>query len=288
MTQDNNLHLNVSKTKELIVDFRRRQREEHAPLSINGTTVERVSSFRFLGVHISEDLTWTHHTDFIHKSGPIESILTGCITAWYSSCTALNRKALQREVKAAQHITMWSCHPWRTSTPSGVGRKATKIIKDPSAPGPDNVRRADLQRWDPTGANLANLFNTILVCGEIPKCLKASRSTLIPKSIEGTKLTKASNWRPITIASTILRLFSAIINRQLGSACPAHSRQRGFIDSPGCVENLSIIDGLMRISKNRTRPLGVVFIDFAKVFDSVAHEHILEVLARRGVDRSLL
>ncbi|KAI3352102.1 hypothetical protein L3Q82_020924, partial [Scortum barcoo] len=65
---DNNLHLNVSKTKELIVDFRRRQREEHAPLSINGTTVERVSSFRFLGVHISEDLTWTHHTDFITKS----------------------------------------------------------------------------------------------------------------------------------------------------------------------------------------------------------------------------
>ncbi|KAI3369260.1 hypothetical protein L3Q82_007515 [Scortum barcoo] len=66
--QDNNLHLNVSKTKELIVDFRRRQREEHAPLSINGTTVERVNSFRFLGVHISEDLTWTHHTDFITKS----------------------------------------------------------------------------------------------------------------------------------------------------------------------------------------------------------------------------
>ncbi|KAI3377544.1 hypothetical protein L3Q82_008720, partial [Scortum barcoo] len=27
----------------------------------------------------------------------IESILTGCITAWYSSCTALNRKALQRD-----------------------------------------------------------------------------------------------------------------------------------------------------------------------------------------------
>ncbi|KAI3365877.1 hypothetical protein L3Q82_000862 [Scortum barcoo] len=66
--QDNNLQLNVSKTKELIVDFRRRQREEHTPISINGTTVERVNSFRFLGVHISEDLTWTHHTDFITKS----------------------------------------------------------------------------------------------------------------------------------------------------------------------------------------------------------------------------
>ncbi|KAI3374503.1 hypothetical protein L3Q82_006319 [Scortum barcoo] len=36
---------------------------------------------------------------------PIERILTGCITAWYSSCTALNCKALQRVVKAAQCIT---------------------------------------------------------------------------------------------------------------------------------------------------------------------------------------
>ncbi|KAI3368381.1 hypothetical protein L3Q82_008082 [Scortum barcoo] len=145
---------------------RRRQREEHAPLSINGTTVERVNSFRFLGVHISEDLTWTHHTDFITKSArqrlffllrrlqrlnrlnmdsrilcsfyrcTIERILTGCITAWYSSCTALNRKALQREVKAAaQHIT-------RTELPSMEDlytqrcrrKKATKIIKDPSHP----------------------------------------------------------------------------------------------------------------------------------------------------------
>ncbi|KAI3355623.1 hypothetical protein L3Q82_017912 [Scortum barcoo] len=67
-----------SKTKELIVDFRRRQREEHAPLSpsTGRTTVERVnSSFRFLGVHISEDLTWTHHTDFITKSARTAALL---------------------------------------------------------------------------------------------------------------------------------------------------------------------------------------------------------------------
>ncbi|KAI3369265.1 hypothetical protein L3Q82_007514 [Scortum barcoo] len=64
----------------------------------------------------------------------IESnILTGCITIWYSSCTALNREALQKEVKAAQHIT-------RTELPPSMEdlytqrcmRRATKIIKDPS------------------------------------------------------------------------------------------------------------------------------------------------------------
>ncbi|KAI3366893.1 hypothetical protein L3Q82_009536 [Scortum barcoo] len=148
--QDNNLHLNVSKTKELIVDFRRRQREEHAPLSINGTTVERVNSFRF---------TWTHHTDFITKSArqqlfflrrlrrlnmdsrilcsfyrcTIESILTGCITAWYSSCTALNRKALQRVVKAAQHITRTELPSMEDLYTQRCRKKATKIIKDPKS-----------------------------------------------------------------------------------------------------------------------------------------------------------
>jgi hypothetical protein len=54
--QDNNLSLNVSKTKELIVDYRI-QRGEHARNHINGVIVERVESFKFLGVHIPKKLT---------------------------------------------------------------------------------------------------------------------------------------------------------------------------------------------------------------------------------------
>ncbi len=53
--------LNVSKTKELIVDFRKRQQWPYTPLMISGTPVERVSSFKYLGVNIFEDLTWTAH-----------------------------------------------------------------------------------------------------------------------------------------------------------------------------------------------------------------------------------
>ncbi len=57
--QDNCLSL--SKTKELIVDFRKRQQWPYTPLMISGTPVERVSSFKYLGVNISEELTWTTH-----------------------------------------------------------------------------------------------------------------------------------------------------------------------------------------------------------------------------------
>ncbi len=135
-------HLNVSKTEELIVDYRKRQGEEHAPLSINGTIVERVYNFRFLWVHISEHLTWTYHTDIITKSArqrlcnvyrhTTESILTCCITAWYSSFTTLNRMSLQRVVKTAQHITWMKLPSMDNLYTPRCRKKANRI--DPNHP----------------------------------------------------------------------------------------------------------------------------------------------------------
>ena len=58
---ENNLCVNVKKTKEMIVDFRR-GRHFPSPLHIGETAVEVVSSYRYLGVHITGDLTWRHNT----------------------------------------------------------------------------------------------------------------------------------------------------------------------------------------------------------------------------------
>jgi len=59
-------HTGAKKTasKLLIVDFRKTQQHQgtYTPLGINGT-VGRVSSFRYLGVHITEDLTCTTQID---------------------------------------------------------------------------------------------------------------------------------------------------------------------------------------------------------------------------------
>jgi hypothetical protein len=50
---ENNLSLNVNKTKEMTVDFRKQQRE-HPPIHIVGTAVEKVESFKLLGKHITD------------------------------------------------------------------------------------------------------------------------------------------------------------------------------------------------------------------------------------------
>ena len=55
--QDNNLSLNVSKTKELIVGYRQRQ-AEHAPINIDVALLEQFESFKFFGVHITNELSW--------------------------------------------------------------------------------------------------------------------------------------------------------------------------------------------------------------------------------------
>ena len=63
---NNNLSLNVNKMKEIVIDFRERK-GEHAPVYINGDEVERVESFMFLGVQITNNLSWSPHADTIVK-----------------------------------------------------------------------------------------------------------------------------------------------------------------------------------------------------------------------------
>uniref|UniRef100_A0AAR2LPB5 Reverse transcriptase domain-containing protein n=1 Tax=Pygocentrus nattereri TaxID=42514 RepID=A0AAR2LPB5_PYGNA len=156
---DNNLILNTDKTKELIVDMRK-ERRPHRPLFIRELEVERVSSFKYLGVHISEDLTWSLNTKQLVRKAQqrlyflrrlrrfgmspvilsnfyncvIESLLTSCITVWYGSLTMMGRKCLQRVVKTAEKITNSPLHSLQNIYNHRVQRKAASIIKDPTHP----------------------------------------------------------------------------------------------------------------------------------------------------------
>jgi len=55
--------VNGKKTKEMLIG--NVIKNSPVPLSLNGTTVDRVPTFKLLGVHISNDLKWTQHIDAI-------------------------------------------------------------------------------------------------------------------------------------------------------------------------------------------------------------------------------
>ncbi|KAK1802116.1 hypothetical protein P4O66_004457 [Electrophorus voltai] len=127
---------------------------------INGTTVERVDSFKYLGVHISQDLSWSRHTNSLAKKAgqhlyhhrclrdfrlpskilqnfytcTIESILTGNITVWFGNSTKQDRQALQRVVHSAECITHTELSELQPIYYKRCQTKARRIVKDPTHP----------------------------------------------------------------------------------------------------------------------------------------------------------
>lgn len=113
------LTLNVLKTKELISDFGKHQDHTHL-WRINGEHVEILTTVRFLGIHSSDDLSWTRNTKALKKKAHqglhflhvlrkkhhfcVRSVLMYCLGIWYISPTAENRKAVQKVINTAQKI----------------------------------------------------------------------------------------------------------------------------------------------------------------------------------------
>ena len=121
---DNNLFLNVSKTKEMIVDFRRNKCDIQ-PIFIDNTEVEQVDVFKFLGIYLTNDLSWHFNcTELLKKARQrlyflrilasfkvnskilinsyrcvIESILTSNIIVWYRRATKKDLSLLSSVIK---------------------------------------------------------------------------------------------------------------------------------------------------------------------------------------------
>ena len=148
----------MEKTKEIVVvDFRRAATLD-SPLTIYGATMERVSSTKFLCVHLAEDLILSINTaslainqqslHFLRRlrrarapvpimstfyRGTTKSILT--ITVWYGGCTASCQKTLQRIVRAAQKTSSVPLFPpSRTPTTPAWPAKHSPLRVTPPIP----------------------------------------------------------------------------------------------------------------------------------------------------------
>lgn len=162
--------------------------------------------------------------------------------------------------------------------------KNIKEIRKNSDSGPHGITLGCLVKMHPRYSLLMEIFNLRLITRTIPAALSECRSVLIPESTKVDRLNDINNWRPITTASMVFRLFSRILMARLTKACPINPRQRGFIHAAGCSENLNLIQLTVKHAKKEHKEFGIVFVDTAKAFDTICHQHITMSLMQRGAD----
>ena len=119
------------------MDYRRSRKTEHAPLCIHGEAVERVDSIKFLGIHISSDLSWSVNTSHLVRKAQqrlfflrrlrsfevcsemlhmfyqsvVASVLFYAAVCWGGSMTDRNSRRLDRLVKKASSVLGRSLDP---------------------------------------------------------------------------------------------------------------------------------------------------------------------------------
>jgi hypothetical protein len=64
---ENHMELNVKKTTEMIVDFRKSRKVVPELVVIKGSKIERVREYKYLGVMIDEKLNFNAHIEYIES-----------------------------------------------------------------------------------------------------------------------------------------------------------------------------------------------------------------------------
>ena len=129
---EHNLLLNVTKTKELIFDFRKQQ-IEHSQLNINGSVVDIGHSYKYLGTIIDDKLSWSENTN---------NIFSKCMQRLYflrllrsfgidNTILAMFYSSVIQSVVAFNAIIWWtSAGKGQQDTLSRIRKKAIKLFGD--------------------------------------------------------------------------------------------------------------------------------------------------------------
>ena len=153
-----------------------------------------------------------------------------------------------------------------------------------SAPGPDRVSYGHLRKAEPQ--ELVDWMNAILLTRCPPETLLSGLVTMIPKKRNPSA---PSDYRPITVTSTFLRLLHSILARRWDVSLPFPAEQRGFRSGiDGCMDNVTIIRNLVKHCRGRGKRLLLTFVDIRNAFGAASQEAVLFAARSMGVPEPMV
>ena len=118
------MKLNEKKTKELLVNFGKKNKTvDIPPVVINSTPVERVNNTKLLGLWLSSDLTWTKHVKEITKRASSRLYLLS--QAKHASISPNDRVGLYKAL--VRPIIEYACPVWHPGLPKYLDRSLETI-----------------------------------------------------------------------------------------------------------------------------------------------------------------
>lgn len=161
---------------------------------------------------------------------------------------------------------------------------------DPNkAPGPDQIHGKILKNCASALCTpLTLLFQSSFYTCSIPTDWKSAN--VVPVYKKGSK-NSVQNYRPISLTSLIMKVYEKVLAAELLKRVnnKINPWQHGFLPLKSCESQLlPFVDELARTLNQGSRT-DIVYFDFAKAFDSVNHDILLDKLKNRfGIDGFLL
>jgi hypothetical protein len=127
---------------------------------------------------------------------------------------------------------------------------------------------------------LTKLYRKIIQGGKIPVEMKLGYISSIHK--KGDRRS-CSNYRGICVTNPIMETFGRLIKRRLEEDYVSLEEQCGFTAGRSCVDHIFTLRQILEKCQEKSKQIGMVYIDIEKAYDSVPRKLLCQALEQASL-----